>query len=629
VTLVASRVSDTAIPPDPSPETTSPASVVHDGRERMRVDCEIRAVRDDSGVVIVSGIAYPALRLPTEGKLSKADTFRIDSYRTWMSPETLRTFAHRMLERGTGGIDSQHDHGNVGCIVESHYQSEASSDYPADAWVVAVKVLKADAIEEIRTGKITGFSIEFTGRYKEAPLDVEGVGRVKTNEIVDPYPLTLSLVDKPAIRLPFASVEARADAPATPTLPEARTAPTHTTDHDGPGVTVLVRYAPDEAPKESPMPPETDATPDVNASLTPETAPAAAATTTSEARAEAPAQTPTALDPATLKRAVRETMLRSAYRAPVEATEADATRLADAMKRAMDYTSLASVWDAYSADWQLRDACRNAMYAAESVMWEVLYDTHGPETVTKLRQIPTDLAVIFEGICGAFEAAGGTAEERAARAEEAAKAVSDAVASVRAGKKLSKASRERIQKAHDSATGCVSELRAMLDETAPTDGDEAEAAEKAEDHEGEEAVDAKSATPATEPATKGTRAEETAPSTSPVTPTAPTVDVAALIDAKVREALAAHEADVTKLRSALAEKDAALVAETSAKDAAEKRAKALEEMRPAARSGLEESSPNDAAKAPKDGERGGASEPRSEGFGGILGIHRFAGIAPR
>ena len=67
----------------------------------------------DRRVAIVEGVAYPALVVGTDGTIAPEDVSRIDTYRTWMAPETLRRFAHFMLERGSGGIDSAHDHGNV------------------------------------------------------------------------------------------------------------------------------------------------------------------------------------------------------------------------------------------------------------------------------------------------------------------------------------------------------------------------------------------------------------------------------------------------------------------------------------------------------------------------------------
>ena len=125
------------------------------------------------------------------------------------APETLRAFAYKFLERGTGGIDSHHDHGTVGAIVESWITREDSAQYPALVWVVTVKVLKETTRQELRDGKLKGFSIEFTGKYREKTLVVTGVGKVRTGEILDPYPLTLSLVKAPAIGILFEGVEAR------------------------------------------------------------------------------------------------------------------------------------------------------------------------------------------------------------------------------------------------------------------------------------------------------------------------------------------------------------------------------------------------------------------------------------
>lgn len=581
----------------------------------MRVDFEIHATRDAGGVMVVEGIAYPALR-QTEGKIPKSEAFRIDSYRTWMSPDTLRTFAHRMLERGTGGIDSQHDHENVGVIVESHYRLEASGEYPSDVWVVAVKVLRADTQEAVRSGKLTGFSIEFTARYREAVLDLDGIGRMKTSEIITPYPLTLSIVDRPAIRLPFTSVEARAEGDDLTTDTELAARCAVPTDHDGRGVTVLVRYAPEEEhPPMSEKTTPTEAAPaaasDPAVTATPATeAPAARAegaaptTETPAARAET---APAASDPEALKRAVRETMLRGMFRAASDLPEGAVERVADALKRS-DWNDLASVWEMCAAEWTLRDACRSAMYAAESVLWEILYGMEGPEKTAALRKIATDLAVILDGICATYEADGGT-EARAARSEAVAKSVGEAVAAARAGKKLSKASRSRIEKAHDSAEACRAELRGMLDETAESEGE----------GESEDASQACSA-----PADAAT---EAAPVSAPETPAATVASTEAArsepsegerfeaaMKAHVEKILAAQRAEfdasLAKVRDEVGVKNAEL-------DAAKKRVAELESARPAPRSGEGGAPPAKPAE-----ERTGETREKPYRWG--LGLQRFA-----
>jgi len=191
---------------DDLPEVTR-ALVAASEPPPWRFDVAFSAVRAEGETALVEGIAYPALVLPADGAVADGDVGRIDTYRTWMAPETLRRFAHLMLERGTGGVDSQHDHDNVGCIVESWYQREASASYPADVWVVCVRVLRASTVAAVLEGQLRGFSIEFTAKYAERVVTVGGK-KVRTAEILKPYPLTLSVVDKPAIRIPFASVEA-------------------------------------------------------------------------------------------------------------------------------------------------------------------------------------------------------------------------------------------------------------------------------------------------------------------------------------------------------------------------------------------------------------------------------------
>lgn len=552
------------------------AHLAPDGRVHLRADVEIREVREEGGYALAEGIAYPALVVADGGKVAAADAFRIDTYKTWMAPETLRTFAHRFLERGTGGIDSQHDHGNVGLIVESWYQREATERYPANVWVAVVKVLKADAIEGLRAKTLRGFSIEFVGKYRDAPLDIEGIGKVRTAEIVDPYPITLSLVSKPATRLPFAEIAQRAEgeAPADPAQAPAP-APAARAENDAdeePGRAVLVRFdPPDEGTGDSTVTiktpagaarteaPAADPTPAaVRAEGTTPAAPAAeangaAAVVVAPVAAE-PAAEPAARTAAAPSMRAAPTMgdLRPEFRALVlRALGEPAARAAlpagDLAKRSCDWSDLASVLAEYDAKWTFNDAVWRYLYAAQSVFYECGYCAEDDAQVaTMVRKMAADLMAAINGACDELEASA------MARSTRSATDATAAMVAARAGKTLSKKNRERVAGAHDAADSCRSMLKELLDETgdgeAEGEGDAQACSERA----------------------------------APAAPAQVSDDVLAALRAE-------HAAEVAKLRAELDAKSTELTAVTKRADdttgalaAAEKRVAALHDEKAAA-----------------------------------------------
>lgn len=609
----------------------------------------------DRRVAIVEGVAYPALVVGTDGTIAPEDVSRIDTYRTWMAPETLRRFAHFMLERGSGGIDSAHDHGNVGCIVESHYRREAADGYPANVWVVAAKVLRADAVGAIERGELTGFSIEFTGTYAERTL-LAGKTKLRTAEIVDPYPLTLSVVDKPATRMAFTGVDVRSAqkepdagitddaALVTPTDTHARVA------HQR--ADVLVRFT-----QETPMivaarpttgttgttgttptdpPPVVSTTGDTTATEQP-AAPAMPATRAAEPTTP-PAAVPVAVTPefvealaaqlrGVLRAEPRQTaasvlgeekagMLRRAYEAIVaEARTATAT----GKRASVDYTDLASIVDTFGDVWAFNDAVSRVVYMAEMVWYEIQYLTEGQEKVDKVRKFGADFTTAINAVCD--DAGPGLTGARSENATVTTATTATAVTSARAGKKYSKATMERMQKAHDGASACAAELRGMLDEGEEKDDDEAPGLDAAE--ETAERTD-RAARAAEEDAARVKAAVDTAVTAAVAETRAQAeTDRAALVLAHETALRAAEEkatATAASLTTVTGERDAA----RDALARALKRVEQLEGARPAPRSAVEET-----PVPPPAANNGGnaAEQARAENpFAGVLGLRS---IAPR
>lgn len=529
--------------------------------KHTRVSFDLVRVRKEGARALVTGIAYPALDPPEKGAISAEDaSLRIDTYKTWMRRDTLRKFAHTFLKRGTGGVDAHHDHGTVGTIVESYLTSEGHPEFPADVWVVTSEVYDPGILQQLADEKIKGYSIEFVSEIQPVTLTIEGAGKVRTGEIVDPTPLFLSLVEKPAIRQPFRAVEFRAEASEPPP--------------DCGRVTRLVRC-------EEPMPNDDDAP------TAPETRAEAPATTTpvtespatpppplaAEGRTDAPAatvttETPTATDAApadgaSILQAMRDefarlvaggTRSRAAARLdPEHVASVDAALRATvaarrtAQKRA-EVSMFKEVWDANSAKWAVMDAMGSAFYLMESCYYECAW--FGPGTLEE--RILSFVACLddFRVVLVDLAAEAATVESRAVIDALRAKA---ATLHARAGKSLSKKNMDRIKGCRDHARACADDLQSMVDEYGGEDTADGEG-------EGEE---------------EGERAERAAKEPAGEPP-AELAELRARVEAlttegrTAAETLATRDAELTSLKAELAEA-------RSAQAAAEKRAQELAE----------------------------------------------------
>ena len=113
-------------------------------RTHRRMDFAFHHVRAEPAYTLVEAIAYPSLDPPTgKAKVPASEAWRVDTYGTFMRAETLRRFAHDFMVQGRA-IDSDHDHGVIGALVESYLTRDGHPEYPPGVWVTTVKVTDAD-----------------------------------------------------------------------------------------------------------------------------------------------------------------------------------------------------------------------------------------------------------------------------------------------------------------------------------------------------------------------------------------------------------------------------------------------------------------------------------------------------
>lgn len=168
-----------------------------------RLAFAFRAVRAEPASTLVEAVAYPSFDPPAKGVVSTKEAWRVDTYGTFMRPATLTKFAHDFMVQGRA-IDSDHDHGVIGALVESYITREGDPEYPGAVWVAKVRVTDPATRARIAKQDLRGLSIEFFSIVREVKVTFDGkVGKKKLGEIVDPLPVFLSLVENPAIRIGF------------------------------------------------------------------------------------------------------------------------------------------------------------------------------------------------------------------------------------------------------------------------------------------------------------------------------------------------------------------------------------------------------------------------------------------
>lgn len=421
---------------------------------------EIR--RAESKRALVWGVAYPGLRPPEGDEIDPAEAaLRIDSYRTWMRPETLERFAHDFMERGRA-IDAHHDHGVIGTLVESYMTREATEEFPADCWVTAVKVYDAEVLAAVSSGALKGFSIEMLiakDGFREHVFKLAGQQKtLRTWELVSPEPTFLSLVKNPATGIAFSEVEMRDDR-----------APWEREGASEEGVTPLVRCADPRAPhaerNEDAMPddptPENAApasTPQSDVDPPPVSEDAARAQALPPPPADAPLTREARVARVLTAIASRVVVGRNAEAAPDASTLAAeiSARVAQVLgavaegteARASTYTDFGALWAA-TKDWKLfKASVFNALYLLENVFYEIVYYESQGDQAALVAQAVAD----FQGALAEVVAEYGPLLEGRAAAEVAG----------RAGKAISAANLTKIQGARDACDAAMKNLDELL-----------------------------------------------------------------------------------------------------------------------------------------------------------------------
>lgn len=566
----------------------------------------------DGSRAYVEGIAYLSLD-PVDGvPVARAEAeLRIDSYVTWMRRATLERFAHQFL-RHARAIDSQHDHREVGTLVESYITSDGHPTYPPGVWVTRIATSDPATLEALDKGELTGFSIEFVSPITIRVLDIEGRGKVRTGEITDPLPLYLSLVERPSIGIAFESVEVRSEQRLESGQPSARSLAAHpfrefSQTRSAPDAQALGRVtrlvsvnmdAHENKGSEGAQP--------VNASDVISTEAQTREGTVEQPKAE-PAGTVSESVPA----------LRSFLDAITpESRIALHTELHSHSRESLDWCDFAACWSALKDSAAMWDAFGRAFNLYDCVCCEIRWSSGSGEDgakAAKVEKAAADFARVVSEIARAFpgyavESAEASVMQLSARTEQ------------RAGKKISAANMSKVQSARDACAASMGHLDELIALGATAE----DAAESEVVQESEARAQSIEAQPATAPTT--------------IDPTAIRAMVDAIVSERLAPLAAEHAKQLTELRAssattaaeltqARADLEAANVATEAATKArteaetartvAQKRVADLEAMPTVPRSGTDETAAHDAGKTPAK---------RSSPFNGVLGLKPAAPI---
>ena len=100
----------------------------------------------------------------------------LDTYGDMMLPEDIEKMAHDFIASGQldQKIDRQHDNKSTGSFpVESYIAKANDPDYPEGAWILGVKVVDRSLWDDIKSGKVNGYSFEATVVKKPVVVEIE------------------------------------------------------------------------------------------------------------------------------------------------------------------------------------------------------------------------------------------------------------------------------------------------------------------------------------------------------------------------------------------------------------------------------------------------------------------------
>jgi len=176
------------------------------------------ALRQVFGMVGVPLTRYSVGQVVPRSEIERARAEgRIHYDNRCFTAEELQILGHRFLAHGRG-IDEEHDYQVDGSLqpIESYFPPVDEHGYFAGSWVLGTHIGDDDAWTGVLTSEFNGYSVSLLAVEEEAEIVVEddqpGADGQKARERIvliyftDCVPITVSLVGKPATRLPFVVV---------------------------------------------------------------------------------------------------------------------------------------------------------------------------------------------------------------------------------------------------------------------------------------------------------------------------------------------------------------------------------------------------------------------------------------
>lgn len=115
--------------------------------------------------------------------------YTLDTYSDMMLAEDIVEMAHSFLQKTElhKRIDTNHDYVSNGSYpVESFIARRGDPDFTEGSWVLGVKVVEDDVWEDVKSGKLSGFSMagfaKMVPAVAEVWIDATSIGRTEVND---------------------------------------------------------------------------------------------------------------------------------------------------------------------------------------------------------------------------------------------------------------------------------------------------------------------------------------------------------------------------------------------------------------------------------------------------------------
>ena len=98
----------------------------------------------------------------------------VDTHGEMMLPDDVELLAHRFVSlMKQHNIDVMHNNNKIDAFVVESFIAKNTTDYNEGAWVAVTKILDDDILNDIKSGKYNGYSLEAIVKKQRALVEIE------------------------------------------------------------------------------------------------------------------------------------------------------------------------------------------------------------------------------------------------------------------------------------------------------------------------------------------------------------------------------------------------------------------------------------------------------------------------